>query len=128
MLDLTKPVTTRDGRSVRILATDVAIPTGFEKNGLDTLLGIVTEPNGGQGIYTWQADGTFLFRDRPDDADLINVAEARETYHLLSGISPGFADPAVAIEHAQHQDAMAVIKVVRRGQRVDTVEAVYARS
>ncbi len=126
MLDLTKPVTTRDGRSVRILSTDAQIKS-FSGH-VDNIVGIVTEPDGEETVYTWQSTGAFLWPDTPDPADLINVAEARETYHLLSAISPGFTDPSIAIDHAQHQDAMAVIKVVRRGQRVDTVEAVYARS
>lgn len=126
MLDLNKPVQTRDGRPVRILTTDANI-RGWE-NATDTIAGLVTE-DGSEVFLSWQADGAMFGDTHPNDPnDLINVPDpATETYHVLSGFSPGYTDLALAIDHAQHRGAMAVIKVTSRGSRADDVELVYAR-
>ena len=65
MLDLTKPVQTRDGRKVRVLCTDM-------KSEHDTVVGLV-ETGGIESTSTWQSDGRFFSNLGEDRLDLINV-------------------------------------------------------
>lgn len=67
-LDLTKPVTTRDGRKVRILCADAP--------GKWPIIGLM----GDDGYpATWTLDGNYSLTSCPDmaKADLINVPEER---------------------------------------------------
>jgi hypothetical protein len=63
-LDLTKPVTTRDGRAVRILCTD-------RKADDWTVVGLVTEVDGKETLYTFLSDGKYS-KAGTSRADLIN--------------------------------------------------------
>lgn len=64
-LDITKPVQTRDGRKVRILATDM--------KGNYPLVGLVTELSGNEIIHTYDVDGVFVTLRKGSPHDLINV-------------------------------------------------------
>lgn len=63
-VDFTKPVTTRDGRKVRILCTDVA-KTEY------SVAGLTTHSDGSERINQWYSDGRYL-RSTESGTDLIN--------------------------------------------------------
>lgn len=65
-LDLTKPVTTRDGRPVRIVEPN--LKSNYP------ILGIITEPNGNEEVRLWSASGR-LIEGHEDRHDLINKVE-----------------------------------------------------
>ena len=74
MLDLTKPVQTRDGRPARILATDVSSPQG--------LCVVIAVPSGGHEILGRRyPDGRINSVVTTDD-DLINVPAPTITLEL----------------------------------------------
>lgn len=63
-IDFTKPITTRDGRKVRILCTD----------GPNEVFPVVGSIEGAKNIFVWREDGTFDEWDENAklDCDLIN--------------------------------------------------------
>lgn len=65
VVDFTKPVTTRDGRKVRILCTNVA-KTDYP------ILGLVTYRDGSEGINQWLPDGRAYNTLKGTGSDLIN--------------------------------------------------------
>lgn len=65
MIDFTKPVQTRDGRQVRIYATDGAEPYCIHG---------ATECNGKWCSTSWQRDGSFTHSGKVDNTDLVNVS------------------------------------------------------
>lgn len=65
-LDLTKPVSTRDGRKVRVLCTDL--------KGVHPIVGVVTRADGEEVVLTWLPDGRLSF-NVACPGDLINVPE-----------------------------------------------------
>lgn len=67
MIDLTKPLQTRDGRPVRILSTDV-------KNSFYPIIGIVTGKDGEEYPDSWTSYGKNVVNtDYEDEDDLVNV-------------------------------------------------------
>jgi len=68
MIDLTKPVQTRDGRKVRVLCTDMKSET--------PIVGVVTQPAGKEEACWWYADGRYSLTPG-HSADLINVPDTR---------------------------------------------------
>lgn len=64
-IDFTRPVTTRDGRPVRILCTDAA-KTDYP------VVGLITYRNGSEGICQWLPDGKAYQTLRETPSDLIN--------------------------------------------------------
>lgn len=69
MIDLTKPVQTRDGRKVRVLCTD-------RKGSSNSIVGLIVLEGGKEYVQTWEANGNFVTSgDAP--ADLINVPDKR---------------------------------------------------
>ena len=73
MLDLTKPVQTRDGREVRVLCTDT-------KGATYPVVGLVTDEDGDEEETSWTTGGDFNIDDSGDDTDLINVPERLVAY------------------------------------------------
>ena len=77
-LDLTKPVQTRDGRPVRILATDLRSEY--------PVTGIISHP-GYDEVETWTLDGAFVSSDEHPD-DLVNVPDEVKRYYPVSRLAP----------------------------------------
>ena len=77
-LDLTKPVQTRDGHPVRILATDLRSEY--------PVTGIISHP-GYDEVETWTLDGAFVSSDEHPD-DLVNVPETVKRYYPVSRLAP----------------------------------------
>jgi hypothetical protein len=68
VLDLNKPVQTRDGRKVRVLATDRKGAAYYP------VLGLLTQADGEETVESWTLVGEFYSGDT-DEADLVNVPE-----------------------------------------------------
>ena len=66
-LDLTKPLQTRDGRSVRVVATDMY--------GIQPIVAIITDEYGDEDVETFTQDGHFFHDLSYSDSDLVNVPE-----------------------------------------------------
>lgn len=64
MLDLTKPVQTRSGHAVRIIAMDMKGP--------QPIVAIVSE-GGIEEAWPYYRDGSFLDYDEPSSMDLVNI-------------------------------------------------------
>lgn len=104
-IDWDKPVQTRDGRSVRILCTDM-------EGGSDTVAGIVKDTDSGfETAESWRPDGRYFSDESP--TDLVNVPERHEAW--VNGYSDGacFAHRTRedADENASHIRRIACIKV-----------------
>ena len=69
MLDINKPIQTRDGRKARIICTDRA---GEDEDTIVALIGKDEDP------YTYRSDGSYSENCQP--ADLINVPEKHVRY------------------------------------------------
>jgi hypothetical protein len=67
-LDLSRPVQTRDGRSVRILCTDL-------KNNKFPIVAALVDEFGVEYAYQYETDGTF--KQGGGELDLINVPTKR---------------------------------------------------
>lgn len=74
MIDLTKPVRTRDGRKARVVATDMNGSEG------DTVLALITEPDGNEYAYEFKADGSYYCPADPSHNDLVQAPEQRRRY------------------------------------------------
>jgi len=77
-LDLTKPVQTRDGRKVRIYATD----GGKGKS----IHGAVFLHSGQWEMFCWRLNGMFYFDESECTLDLVNVPE---TFELIADTRDG---------------------------------------
>lgn len=92
MLDLTKPVQTRNGRPVRILATDA--------KGGQSVAGLVTDRGGYETAYLWSAHGHHFGNDADngprvtDDFDLVNVPEPKKTGTMWLNVYPNVPSAA----------------------------------
>jgi hypothetical protein len=64
MVDFTRPVTTRDGRKVRILCTDA--------KSTHPVVGLVTNSDDDEGTSRWCEDGKWLRATNKSDWDLVN--------------------------------------------------------
>lgn len=69
MLDLTKPVQTKDGRPVRLLCADA--------KKTQPIVGLVQNKDGTETLRCWSADGSWLLDDKATPKDLINSHEKR---------------------------------------------------
>lgn len=65
MLDLTKPVQTRGGDAVRIVATDV--------RSAQPIVAIVSEDGKDEEVWTYCLDGSFFDSLEPSTMDLVNI-------------------------------------------------------
>lgn len=74
MLDLTKPVQTRDGRKVIIDATDANFTGG------KTISARVTERAGYEVVYTYMPNGSLYHCGEINHSDLINIPERVERW------------------------------------------------
>lgn len=78
MLDLNKPVQTRDGRAVRIIATNVIddIPgVDAVRNPGQTILAEVTDEDGSLSLESYDPRGQFDVGQGDTNWDLVNVPE-----------------------------------------------------
>ncbi len=82
MLDLTKPVQTRSGHKVRILATDV--------NDTQPVVGIVTYEDRSESVECWGCDGRFVSGGDSTDLDLVNVP-AEQPLRCWRYVSPWYS-------------------------------------
>lgn len=64
-IDFTRPITTRDGRPVRILCTD-------RKGTEHPIVGLVLEATGEEGVTCWCENGDWLRATNTSNWDLIN--------------------------------------------------------
>ena len=64
MLDITKPVQTRDGNPVRLVCTD--------RKGKYSLIGLV-QKGAAETIHTWSTDGSRFDIPGTSDTDLVNA-------------------------------------------------------
>lgn len=72
--DPAKPVQTRDGRKVRILAANI--------KGEDTIAAAISNPKtGAEEVYSYRPDGRFLAYDH--DLDLANVSVTTERLYAI---------------------------------------------
>ncbi len=69
MLDLTKPIQTRDGRKVRLLCTN--------KIGREPIVGLIVYSDGSEVVGTWDSHGRY-FADSESVSDLVNVQEKKK--------------------------------------------------
>lgn len=102
IVQMGKKYQTRDGRPVRILATDL------KGGGVLTVIGLVMNKNENEMIETWTTDGHVIAgRDNPI-ADLIPVPRRREGWAVFQGMPYIFETR----EDAEHQVEVA------RGKRI----------
>lgn len=71
--DLTKPVQTRKGQAVRIIATDA-------KDAKYPVIGLRMTEEGGESTESWTVDGIFQVGASWRDLDLVNVPEKLVRY------------------------------------------------
>jgi len=79
MIDMNHKYTTRDGRAVEILRTNV-------KNGAFPIVGIITEPDGYETQDRWTAEGRYygpLAAGGPDSKDLVPVPTKHEGWGCI---------------------------------------------
>jgi len=67
MIDLNKPIQTRDGWDVRILCAD--------KHGNFPICGILKTNNGEEYLRAWTINGSFCSGEYPSPHDLVNIPE-----------------------------------------------------
>lgn len=73
--DPTKPVQTRDGRSVRILCTDRKGRNDY------TIPALIMQESGFEATVTYKSDGTYVNnRGAPHSTDLINIPVVHKAY------------------------------------------------
>jgi len=97
MLDLTKPVQTRDGRRAEILAKGLKLERG------ESIVGLIWPKDGGRAeVASWQEDGHYL-RLADTDKDLVNVPETLKTWHVS-----GFDAKGDAVAHSCLSEAGAI--------------------
>jgi len=96
MVDLTKPVQTRDGRKARVLCTD-------RKHNISApVIALLTEENGNEFCRTYRADGQYM--PCRSASDLVNLPEKRMIWvnvyvgdYLTPHSSKELADMAAAV-------------------------------
>ncbi len=87
-LDLTKPVQTRDGRPVRILANDMKAD--------QPVVGVVTNNDGREFVAQWDVSGKFYQRSPHEGpTDLINVPPKPVKYYAHVYRSPESGEPTL---------------------------------
>lgn len=90
-LDFTKPVQTRDGRKVRILATDF-------KHGYP-IVGVVQQGNGDESLVTWTLNGDIDVTLSVNPYDLVQAPEWVSTY---IGVYGNVTDPKSIFTDDEH--------------------------
>lgn len=111
-VDLTKPVETKDGRKVRILATDL-------KRSDYPVVAAVMHDNGKESIEQYTADGHFYASGSASDEDLVNVPEPQIIYANLyrAGLSESHAD----LEKARYNrvsTSLGIMKITVTGRKI----------
>ena len=69
MLDLNKPIQTRDGRKVEILKTDLKVSTG------ESILALTVDEDGYEYTHEFYENGSFYENGEYCELDLINISE-----------------------------------------------------
>lgn len=72
VLDFTKPLQTKDGRKVEILATDLS--------GLYPIIAKITENDGYKIVFCYTPEGNYLRGSSPSHHDLIQAPETRKIW------------------------------------------------
>ena len=73
MFDATKPLATRDGRAVRLLATDMNVA------GSKLLAGLVTSTSGSEFLACWSQEGRISMSGE-NALDLVNVPATQDVF------------------------------------------------
>lgn len=68
MIDLTKPVQTRDGRKARVICTDM-------EGGSERIVALITNRSGGEHPLSYFKNGSYYNDDDSNNTDLINTPE-----------------------------------------------------
>lgn len=105
LLDLTKPVQTRDGRQVRILCTDMI--------GTFPMVGLIKGHCGDEDVAMWTSDGKYrLFDDC--EHDLMNVPEKHSVWinFYKSGMRYGWHTSKEMADRQAGEDRIACVNVV----------------
>lgn len=124
-LDFTKPVQTRSGLKVTILAT--------EARGRFSVIGMIHEPTI-DSAATWTAEGAFHSDGRSAGADLEQVPETVKTYlpvyddgsagDLNSGaLKKGYATPRESVAETDPR-ARYILELVYLGKRLESVRII----
>lgn len=74
MLDLTKPVQTRDGRTARIICTDAKTSSGFP------IIALVADASGNEFLVSHTSDGYYNSSKDKHNNNLINIPEKHEMW------------------------------------------------
>lgn len=121
MLDINKPVQTRDGRPVTILTT-AATPALVEALGSaanlvhkdDVIIAQLKDEDGVVGLYGYSAEGRFL-KTLAGPADLVNVPEETVEWRViyLNRLDP--EDTWVGSNRRAFQDAMRAMRSAGNG-------------
>lgn len=100
--DPAKPCTTRDGRPVRILCTDL--------KSRSTIVGAIRNTDAYEVIDTWMPDGRLYSNADNDPCDLINVRTKRKGW---IGVNPDTRpDSIVAYSNSQVHSSEEMARIV----------------
>jgi hypothetical protein len=115
-IDLNKPVQTRDGRKVRIVATDV--------KGVYPIIALV-EADDCEDVNTYTADGYYFSGgDEETDDDLVNVVERVERYFEVFPAMHGYASKEEALAFGSGPQYRAgLVKITFEDGKVVSAEA-----
>lgn len=106
MLDLNKPVQTRNGQHARIICNNVNSSKG-------NILALVTQSDGSERAIQCYANGRYFPTNDPCGDDLINVPEVTTNYYNV------YCDKSVGPAHhsrsGKHQHAIALIGMTFEG-------------
>lgn len=86
MINTNKPVGTRDGHKATIISADVREDIeGITSTRLpgQTILARVEDPHEGPQLRFFFPDGRFLYSDKDDSWDLVNVVEPKVVYKTI---------------------------------------------
>jgi len=76
VIEMGKKYTTRDGRAVRVLATDL--------HATRTVLGVVTDVAGYDLVFSWYPDGSYYEDGKPDPLELVSKHEGYGVIRMKS--------------------------------------------
>lgn len=113
MLDLTKPVQTRDGKPARVICTDFKTPYSDS-----TLVALILYPDGYEELVTFFHDGTHA---RNQGLSLVNVPEKRYVAITTNGYTThGYSDKSTALEIARESGYQALELTIENGKIIGT--------
>jgi hypothetical protein len=101
MIDLTKPLQTRDGNPVELLATNA--------RGRFPLIGYI---GACEGRYTWLENGRYTELDEESEHDLMNVPQVKHMYvNVYPTTCYGYPTKTEATGVAHHPSRVACVRL-----------------